>query len=100
MKITKIDKRVNWILENKEALVKAMKSTTCPIGCKSKCGNGATCATSSSGGWGFWVQAFRKAKITCGAMNYWSGSNPTPSTSINRGIANYIWENAPKELLP
>ena len=99
MKTTKINKRVNWILENKEALVEAKKSTTCPVGCKSKCSNGATCAISSSGGWGFWVHAFRKAEITCGDMNYWSGSNPTPSTSINKAMAEYILGNVPEELL-
>ena len=98
MKTTKKHKRAEWILANKEGIKKAREKYQCPEKCRSSCGNGATCFTSSGGGWGYWVQAFTIAKVRCDAMNYWSGSAPTPSTSINRGIAEYITKNAPNEL--
>jgi hypothetical protein len=53
----------------------------------------------SDGGWGYWVQAIRQAGLPSSAQNYWSGSAPTPSTAINKGYADYILANAPKELL-
>ncbi len=54
----------------------------------------------SGGGWGFWARAFDLAGVDCGAMNYWSGSAPTPSTAINRGIAEYIRTHAASENIP
>ena len=98
MKITKRTRRANWILENKENLIAARKSTSDHLECKGKCGNGATCRCQSIGGYGYWAQAFSEAGVECHRKSYWSGSNPTPSTSINRGMANYIQENAPSEL--
>lgn len=99
MKITKRQARVNWILEHTEEIKQSREKYKCPEKCKASCGNGATCFTSSGGGWGFWAQAFRIAKIRAEIMSYWSGSNPTPSTSISKGIAEYIYKNVPKEIL-
>ena len=99
MKLSKRQARVNWILEHADAIKEARQKYQCPDGCRSQCRNGATCAISSYGGWGFWAQAFRLAEIKCEPMNYWSGSKPTPSTSISMGIAEYICSNAPGELL-
>lgn len=97
-KLTKTEMRANWILSNREAILQASRKYDCPENCRAKCGNGATCAKSSGGGRGFWVWAFKKAGIPCSPMAYWSGSAPTPSTSINKGIAEYINDNAPEEL--
>ena len=98
-KISKKDRRAAWIIDHTDDLKVAHGKYTCPTNCKSACSNGATCRTSSYGGWGFWAQAFRQANVRAEIMNYWSGSFPTPSTSINRGMAEYICANAPKELI-
>jgi len=94
---TKTDLRVQWLTEHKKEIL-SLPTQMCPSGCRSKCGNGATCRLQSGGGWGYWVWALRKAGIPCSAKNYWSGSNPTPSTSIRRQIADYITLNAPIEI--
>ena len=99
MKQTKTQKRVDWLKEHKTQLDTASKKYECPNNCRSKCRNGATCFLSSDGGWGYWVWACKASNISCEPMDYWSGSNPTPSTSINKGIAEYISQNAPQELM-
>ena len=48
----------------------------------------------SSGGWGWWVKAFRMAHVCCPAIDYWSGWAPTPSTAIPQAVAQYINLNA------
>ena len=90
---TKREIRAEWISKNSTEMETASKKHTCPAGCRAQCGNGATCATQSDGGWGYWVQAFKMADVDCSPRNYWSGSAPTPSTSINKGIAEYISES-------
>ena len=73
----------------------------CKIEIRTNCKgyNAATIKGMSSGGWGYWVWAFRQVGIKSGAMNYWSGSAPTPSTAIYKDIADYIYKNAPKGII-
>ncbi len=97
MKKTMTQKRVEWIKENLEA-INAIAEPSCPDNCRSACGNGATCAVQSGGGWGYWVRAIHDASLKANPKNYWSGSAPTPSTSIRRGLANFIDQNAPTEI--
>lgn len=96
MRQAKIERRVEWILANKEEIEKSYVFDH--SNCRGNCQNGRTCSTQSSGGWGYWVQAFRRAGVKCFPSNYWSGSAPTPSTSINIGVARYVQANAPREL--
>jgi len=91
-KITKIEKRVAFILSHKEAL----KAARCPESGSPT--NAARRSGMSGGGWGYWAQAFKRAGVPCSAQNYWSGSLPTPSTAINKGIAEYIGVNAPADI--
>jgi hypothetical protein len=95
---SKRQRRADWITEHAEAINTSRKTTSDHSQCKGSCNNGATCKTQSDGGYGFWVQAFRLAGVECSPRNYWSGSAPTPSTSINKGIADYLHTNAPKDL--
>jgi hypothetical protein len=94
--MSKIEKRVEWLIKHKSAIE---RSRTAVIPSKRGGSNAATWKGMSGGGWGWWAQALRKAGIRSNIMNYWSGSAPTASTAINAGIANYIYKNAPKELL-
>jgi hydroxyacyl-ACP dehydratase HTD2-like protein with hotdog domain len=98
MKQTKISRRINWINEHRDAIDSLMSTPPDHSQCKGTCKNGANCKTQSGGGWGFWAQAFAAAGIQCYATNYWSGSAPTPSTSIDRRLANYITTNAPEDI--
>ena len=97
MKQTKKQARAAWITANAQAIAAARKNDHSK--CRGHCNNGAKCYSQSGGGWGYWVQAFNAARINCDARSYWSGSLPTPSTSIDAGIAKYIRDNAPVELL-
>lgn len=99
MKTAKRDLRVKWILENVKEIKEARLAYDCPENCRAKCNNGATCRISSDGGWGYWAQAFKIARVYCEKRNYWSGTGPTPSTAISKGIAKYILEHAPAELM-
>ena len=94
----KTDKRAAWIIEHKDDLIAVKLATSDHKECKGNCRNGRTCKTQSTGGWGYWVRAFSAAGVDCDDMPFWSGSAPTPSTSINRGMADYISTNAPKNL--
>jgi hypothetical protein len=96
MKISKTQQRVSWINDNLPAIKKSR--TNDHRNCKGKCHNGATCHNQSAGGYGWWANALSQAGINPERRNYWSGSNPTPSTSINKGIAEYISKNAPAEI--
>ena len=98
MKVSKTKERVEWILKHQEKLIEAAHKYRCPLDCRSTCHNGRTCFTSSDGGWGWWARAFKMVGMDCRAMNYWSGSAPTPSTSINRGMAEYIASHSPDHL--
>jgi len=93
---TKTDKRVNWLIDNYDAIYSLPRANHSR--CRGNCNNGATCRDQSIGGWGYWVWALRRANIDHQSKNYWSGSNPTPSTSIRRVIAKYILDNCPAEL--
>ena len=94
----KTDKRAAWIIEHNDDLIAARLATSDHTDCKGNCLNGRTCKTQSTGGWGYWVWAFVAGGVDCDALPFWSGSAPTPSTSINRGMADYISVNAPKNL--
>ena len=96
--MTKKEKRAEWIKENAAAINAARKSVECPEKCRASCGKGRTCAKQSGPGWGWWVHAFKAAGVECQPQNYWSGSAPTPSTSINSAVAEYIQSNAPEAL--
>jgi len=98
MKASKISRRVEWIKENEQKINEIRKANNDHSKCRGECGNGATCQVQSGGGWGFWVQAFRAAGVNCNPMKYWSGSAPTPSTSINGAIADFIYKNCPAEI--
>ena len=91
--------RAEWIKKNIEDIETARRSTERHTYCRGSCGNGATCKTQGGSGWGFWVQAFRSINARCDPMPYWSGKNPTPSTSISQGVADYIVANAPENIL-
>jgi len=99
MKKTMTQKRVEWIKSHYEELILARekmeveKLWRCP-NCKAKCGNGATCSVQGCSGMGYWARAFADINMFCNRKPYWSGRNPTPSTSINRGMSEYIMANA------
>lgn len=94
-KQTKLQARVDWLKKHKAAIERARTSVT-----PSKRGgsNARTWGGMSGGGWGFWAKALREAGVKSNVMNYWSGSNPTSSTAINLGIANYISKFAPPSI--
>lgn len=96
MKITKTQKRVNWINQHYAQIEKSR--TDDHSHCRGKCYNGATCYNQSSGGYGWWSNALDDAGVDPDSHNFWAGSAPTPSTSINRGIAAYIDKNAPENI--
>jgi hypothetical protein len=92
MKKSKTELRAEWIASHAEEIKKA------------KCAEEGSTKNAyyrrgmSGGGWGYWVWAFRRAGVDCSAQNYWSGSAPTPSTAINRGIAEFVSKFAPSEI--
>ena len=92
---TKIQLRAEWIKENESQLRAAMIPDT------GSNHNAKNNPSYSGGGWGYWVQAFRKVGLIgiVEPMKFWSGFLPTPSTAINLGVARYIQANAPKEIL-
>jgi len=96
--MSKTEKRKIWLMEHKDNIERLIPPA-CPPNCRAACRNGATCAIQSGGGWGYWVRAIKLAHINPSARNYWSGSNPTPSTSIRKDIADYICRNAPESLI-
>ncbi len=96
MKKSKTEMRSDWASNNRIAIEKAR--TDNHTSCRGKCRNGATCNNQGSGGFGWWANALNLSNIDAEAQTYWSGSAPTPSTSINRGISQYIIDNAPKDL--
>ena len=96
-RLTKTDKRIEWIKFNKTEIEK--NKTSYKIPSRHKGHNARGIEGMSAGGWGWWARALISAGVKCGAQNYWSGSSPTPSTAINEGIANYISANAPAGLL-
>ena len=93
---TKTERRAEWILTNATGIKLSRSVVT--VRARAKGYNARTCLGMSSGGWGWWAVALSRAGIEAGAMRYWSGSAPTPSTAINGGIANYITNNAPADL--
>lgn len=95
---SKMARRAAWIIANYEAIKSARKAHSDHSACCGACRNGRTCKQQSGGGWGYWAQAFALANVRCERTNYWAGSNPTPSTSINLGVADYIASNAPANL--
>lgn len=95
---TKRDQRIEWINANADKIIAARKANSDHSACKGDCHNGATCKAQSGGGWGYWARAFALTSIACNPRPYWSGSKPTPSTSINKGIADYIRANAPESI--
>lgn len=96
-KLSKTEKRVKWLLDNLKEI--ELSRTKCIIPLRHKGTNSKGIIGMSGGGYGYWVWALNKAGIKCDAMCYWSGSLPTPSTSINGGIAKYIRLNAPADLI-
>jgi hypothetical protein len=91
-KTSKTAARVAWIRANREAIIASRIPT------EGSAHNAAHRRGMSGGGWGYWVWALREAEVDCEAMRHWSGCLPTPSTSINGGIAAYIAANAPAEI--
>lgn len=96
MKTTKTQQRINWIIANAAAIEDSRSSDHSK--CKGACHNGRTCSNQSSGGFGWWANALDQAGIDPERHNYWSGSAPTPSTSINLGIAAFIMERSPSAI--
>jgi hypothetical protein len=92
MQQTKTELRAEWLVGHK-AMINNAKT---PEEGSSK--NAFFRRGMSCGGWGYWVWALNRAGIQCGAQSYWSGSAPTPSTAINKGIADYISENCPIDI--
>lgn len=89
--------RAEWLSSRREEIARLVD-----VGhgeCRGSCKNGYYCKNQGSGGWGWWVRACKIAGVKADARQYWSGSNPTPSTSIRRVLADYISLNAPAELL-
>lgn len=86
-------KRIEWARANKPSIEAARGEVS------SNSKNAARCKGYSGGGWGLWANALESAGINPNRGSYWSGSAPTPSTAINGGIARYIRENAPQEIL-
>lgn len=97
MKKTVTQKRVEWLKKQKTELEKLPSADH--SSCRGNCKNGRTCDDQSSGGWGYWARALAQAGIDAQPKKYWSGSLPTPSTSIRRVIAQYILSNCPEDLL-
>lgn len=89
----KTQKRIEWALANGASI----ESARIEISHTSK--NAARCEGYSGGGWGLWANALENAGINPDRGSYWSGFMPTPSTAINGGIAEYIRNNAPREIL-
>ena len=88
MRTSKTEKRAEWARQHKAEIETARTPES---------GSGHNAANRkgmSGGGWGYWVWALSRAGIDAGEMPYWSGSAPTPSTAINKGIADYITANA------
>mgnify|MGYP001596602476 FL=1 len=94
--MTTTQKRAEWLIAHRAEIEAARTSGHGQ--CRGKCKNGATCCNQSSGGYGWIARALASAGIEAEATTYWSGSLPTPSTSINRGIAQYIDATAPQGL--
>lgn len=97
--MNKTQKRAKWIKTNAERI----EAHRTPDSGETKRNggyqyNGARRADQSGGGYGWWARALRAAGIRSDAHNYWSGAAPTPSTSINKGIADYIRDNASDEI--
>jgi hypothetical protein len=95
--LTKTDKRTDWLFSVRDQAI----ASRVPIEIPSRhLGyNARGIIGMSGGGWGWWVKPLNRASIKSDALNYWSGHNPTPSTAINAGLADFIRNNAPKELL-
>ena len=91
---SKLQARLAWINEHRAEIIAAAT----PINGTSK--NARYVTGMSGGGWGYWVHALDAAGLSKIAhpMTYWSGSNPTPSTAINQGVAEYIRNNAPEDI--
>lgn len=90
--MTKTQKRTEWARKHKNAIIASRTKVIVPV--RAKGHNAATIQGMSSGGYGWWANALIAADINCDKLPYWSGSNPTPSTAINKGIADYIDNNA------
>ncbi len=90
-------KRADWMITFKTEIEDAR--TNDHSDCKGNCRNGATCYNQSAGGYGWIANALRVAGIDPNSQNYWSGSAPTPSTSINKGIASYLHNHMPASLI-
>jgi hypothetical protein len=90
------EEQVKWIIRHKEELENARTSDHSK--CQGNCKNGATCHNQSdNGGWGWWSNVLDFSGIDPESMNFWYDDLPTPSTSINKGIAEYLSTHAPKE---
>ena len=96
MRINRTDQRAAWATAHKAEIEAARVPVT---GCPRGGTNAANMGGMSRGGWGYWARALRQAGIECNVYNYWSGSATTPSTAINRGIADYITAQCPAELM-
>ena len=96
MKTNKTDKRAAWLTAHKAEIEAAR--TELHLKPRALGRNAKGIIGMSGGGWGYWVWALAKAGIESQSRNYWAGSGTTPSTAINRGIADYIRVNAPEEL--
>ena len=97
--MSKTQKTIEWLRANANAIEAARLA---PSGERDRNGNyqdnGMFRADQSGPGWGRWAKMLKSAGIEPDAHRYWSGSLPTPSTSINAGIADWIRENCPAEL--
>lgn len=92
-KLTKTQTRVDWIQKHRQEILIA--KTDDHAKCRGKCKNGATCYNQGCMGMGWWANALDIAGIDPERMSYWTGPLPTPSTSINKGVSNFIMSNAP-----
>lgn len=90
---SKTNQRIEWVKEHQSEI----EASRCEVSHNSK--NAARCDGYSGGGWGLWASVLENVGINPNRGSYWSGFMPTPSTAINGGIAEYIRNNAPREIL-
>jgi hypothetical protein len=93
MKTTKTALRITWLREHADEIAAALSTPRDHATCKGDCHNGATCHAQSGGGYGWWAKAFAAAGYDPYARPYWSGSAPTPSTSIDKRLVGVLSDN-------
>jgi hypothetical protein len=93
--MSKLRKRMDWILENK----KALESSKFTVGNNFK--NPRYDPEMSTGNWNLWARAFRCAGLSeiCQDTAYLGSDGRHIKISIDRGVALYINQHAPRDLV-